>query len=151
MKIVITGSRGFIGSALMKLLPQHEIVEWDKKLDKNISHFQLEKNTDFVVHLAGLIDIRDSINRPQEYWTQNVEYTKRIFSQCERENVPMIYASSAAAKVWHLSPYGATKKVCEELAPRGAIGLRFETVFGEGSSDFGLYSRIKSRKLEYKT
>ena len=151
MKIVITGSRGFIGSSLMKLLPQHEIVEWDVKIDKDIRHFELESDVDFCVHLAGLIDIRDSVNHPEKYWIQNVEYTKRIFSQCDIKKVPMIYASSAAAKVWHLSPYGTTKKVCEELAPKGAIGLRFETVFGEGSSDFGLYSRIKSGKLKYKT
>ena len=47
MKIVITGSRGFIGSSLMKLLPQHEIVEWDVKIDKDIRHFELERDVDF--------------------------------------------------------------------------------------------------------
>lgn len=151
MKIVITGSRGFIGSALMKFLPQHEIVEWDTKIDKNISHFQLERGTDFCIHLAALIDIRDSINHPELYWQQNVEYSKRIFEQCYNESIPLVYASSAAAKVWFLSPYGTTKKVCEELAYPGQIGLRFETIFGEESSSFGLYSRIKNKTLEYKT
>ena len=151
MKIVITGSRGFIGSALMKLLPQHKIVEYDTKIDKDISQFEIKKDTDFVVHLAALMDIRDSINHPELYWEQNVEYTKKIFKECSEAAIPMIYASSAAAKVWHLSPYGTTKKVCEELAPKGTVGLRFETVYGEGSSDFGLYGRIKSNQLKYKT
>ena len=116
MKIVITGSRGFVGSALMKLLPQHEIIEWDTKIGKDIGYFQLERGTDFVVHLAGLIDIRDSINHPESYWTTNVEYSKKIFELCNYENVGLVYASSAAAKVWHLSPYGVTKKICEVSA-----------------------------------
>ena len=151
MKIVITGSRGFVGSALIKLLPQHEIIEWDTKIGKDIGYFQLERGTDFVVHLAGLIDIRDSINHPESYWTTNVEYSKKIFELCNYERVGLVYASSAAAKVWHLSPYGVTKKICEELSYPGQVGLRFETIFGEGASPFSLYGRIKNKTLQYKT
>ena len=82
MKIIITGSRGFIGSALMKLLPQHKIVEYDTKIDKDISQFEIKKDTDFVVHLAALMDIRDSINHPELYWEQNVEYKVALSFLC---------------------------------------------------------------------
>ena len=36
MKIVITGSSGFIGSHLKNSLKEHDIIEWDIKLGKDI-------------------------------------------------------------------------------------------------------------------
>lgn len=32
MKIVITGSKGFIGTHVKKSLQEHDIIEWDIKL-----------------------------------------------------------------------------------------------------------------------
>ena len=151
MKIIITGSRGFIGTHLKNSLQDHDIVEWDTKIDKDIKSFVLPSDVSFVVHLAGLIDVRDSINIPDEYWLNNVTYSKRIFDLCNQEDVPVVYASSAAVKEWWRSPYGTTKRVLEEISYSGQIGLRFETVFGEGSSAFGLYTKIKNNTLEYKT
>lgn len=151
MKIIITGSSGFIGSHLKDSLKDCHIIEWDIKVGKDIKNFTLDTDTDFVVHLAGLIDVRESVKIPNEYWLNNVQYSKRIFDLCHDMKVPMVYASSAAVKEWYRSPYGTTKKVLEELSYTGQIGLRFETVFGEGSSAFGLYTKIKNKTLSYKT
>ena len=149
MKIVVTGSRGFIGSHLIKSLKGHDIIEWDTSIGKDIKYFNLEPDVDFVVHLAGLTSPRDSINEPMKYWEQNVQYSKKIFDMCG--DIPMVYASSAAAKEYWRSPYGTTKKVLEELAHSGQIGLRFETIFGNGASDISLIGRIKNGTIKYKT
>ena len=88
MKIVITGSRGFIGTHLLSSLDAHDIVEWDTKIGKDIKDFYLDGDEDFVIHLAGLISPRDSINEPHDYWLQNVEYSKKVFC--------LLYTSDAA-------------------------------------------------------
>ena len=157
MKIVITGSRGFIGTHIRNSLQDHYIVEWDIKLKEtfdgvlfqDIKDFTVQPDTDFVIHLAGLTDVRESIEIPDVYWTQNVEYSKRVFEACR--DIPMLYASSSCVKEWWLSPYGTTKKVLEELALDGHIGLRFTNVYGEGAPDFMLPSRLKNGNISYKS
>lgn len=149
MKIVITGSHGFIGTHLLSSLDAHDIVEWDTKIGKDIKDFYLDGDEDFVIHLAGLISPRDSINEPHDYWLQNVEYSKKVFDICK--DVPMVYASSAAAKEYWRSPYGTTKKVLETLAHKGHVGLRFESIYGDGASDIGLITRIKNGTIKYHT
>ena len=49
MKIVITGSRGFIGTHLRNSLQDHYIAEWDIKLKEtfNGSAFPLEIKTEY--------------------------------------------------------------------------------------------------------
>ena len=65
MKIVITGSSGFIGSHLKDSLKEHDIIEWDIKLGKDIRNFTLDKNVDFIIHLAGLMS--ESLYKYQMY------------------------------------------------------------------------------------
>ena len=57
----------------------------------------------------------------------------------------------SCAKDWWLSPYGTTKKTMEELAHDGHVGLRFTTVWGDGTRDNMLMGRIKNKTLKYKT
>ena len=149
MKIVITGSKGFIGTHVKKSLQEHDIIEWDIKLGKDIRNFTLDKNVDFIIHLAGLTDVRESIQIPDVYWEKNVEYSKKIFDVCK--NIPMLYASTSCVKEWWLSPYGTTKKVLEELAHDGHVGLRFSNVYGDGAPSFMLTSRLKSGNISYST
>ena len=145
MNILVTGANGFIGSHLIKSLPKHNIVTWDK----DIGDFYLDNTINFVVHLAALTDLRQSVENPELYWTINVQYSKKIFDACK--NIPMVYASSSCAKEWWLSPYGTTKKTMEELAHDGHVGLRFTTVWGEGARDNMLMGKIKNKTLKYKT
>ena len=73
MRIVITGSRGFIGGHLKNRLKQdgHTIIEWDHKIDRAIENFKLD-NADYVVHMAAWADVRKSIKEPDLYWENNV-------------------------------------------------------------------------------
>ena len=62
MKIIVTGSTGFIGKHLTKTLKEldHEVIEWDRAHGKDIKDFSsstVPADIDFVVHLLSLIHI----------------------------------------------------------------------------------------------
>ena len=152
MKICITGATGFIGSHLRWQLEhdEHKVTNWDRKSNKDIKDFELN-GEDFVIHLAALADVRASLLNPDLYWKNNVEYTTRIQRICNEAKVPLLYASSSCIHAWHKSPYGISKKVNEETAFPGQVGLRFTTVYGDGARDTMFMGRLKDRKLNYAT
>jgi|TARA_B110000881_G_C18517053_1_gene485490 nucleoside-diphosphate-sugar epimerase len=153
MRVLITGSSGFIGSHLKKKLELHghTIVEWDHKIDKAIENFELG-DAEFVIHMAAWADVRASIKDPQLYWDNNITNTTKIQKMCYQSNVPLIYASSSCIHEWHKSPYGISKKVNEETAYAGQIGLRFTTVYGGDGAGRGMFmDKLKDRSLEYVT
>lgn len=152
MRVAITGSHGFIGGHLKERLIKegHDIVEWDTRVDKPIEFFETD-GVDYVIHLAAYADVRASIEKPDLYWENNVTTTTRIQRMCHKENIPLLYASSSCIHNWWLSPYGVSKKVNEETAYDGQVGLRFTTVYGEGARDTMLIGRLISGNIEYLT
>jgi nucleoside-diphosphate-sugar epimerase len=152
-KIVITGSSGFIGSHLKNRfdLLGHEVICWDRVEGKDIHDFELEPDTDFVIHLAADADVGQSIESPDQYWHNNVTPTTRIQRICDEYAVPLIYASSSCIHNWYLSPYGITKKVNEETARDNQVGLRFTTVYGDGARDVMFIGKLMRGELQYAT
>jgi nucleoside-diphosphate-sugar epimerase len=152
MKIAITGSSGFIGHHLKHYLELdgHHIIPWDRRIDRDISDFELE-GAEFVIHLAADADVRKSIEEPDLYWDNNVTPTTRIQRLCHAANVPLLYASSSCIHQWHKSPYGISKKVNEETAFPGQVGLRFTTVYGDGARDSMFIGKLMRGELKYAT
>jgi len=153
MRVVITGSRGFIGSHLQNKLESHghEIIEWDHHIEKPIENFKLG-DADYVVHMAAWADVRASIKDPDIYWANNVTNTTRIQLECHKAEVPLIYASSSCIHEWHKSPYGISKKVNEETAFPGQVALRFTTVYGGRGAQRGMFmDKIKDGKIKHVT
>lgn len=153
MKIVITGFNGFIGTELCKTLKEkgHTILDTYSLDTKKISEFSLPSDADAVIHLAAKANVRLSIKEPLPYWDINVTQTKEIFKQCYLNDVKCIYASSSSAANWFMSPYGTTKRVMEEVAYPGQIGLRFTTVFGETPRKGMLWDFILNGTVQYAT
>jgi nucleoside-diphosphate-sugar epimerase len=153
MKIIITGSSGFIGSHLKKhfIKDGHEIITWDRKEGKDIHDFELSPNVDFVIHLAADADVRRSIEEPDVYWLNNVMPTTRIQRKCYFNRVPLLYASSSCIHAWYKSPYGISKKVNEETAFPRQVGLRFTTVYGEGARESMFIGKLMRGDLKYAT
>lgn len=154
MKIAITGSRGFIGSHLKTRLEKdgHEIVEWDLRQEPSrcIKDFD-PGDISYCIHLAAYADVRASLKDPQKYWVNNVENTTRIQNICYHNNIPLLYASSSCIHNWWLSPYGISKKVNEETAKFGQVGLRFTTVYGDGARDSMLIGKLINGTIKYLT
>jgi nucleoside-diphosphate-sugar epimerase len=153
MKIVLTGSEGFIGSSLKKKLlrKKHQLVCYDLSLNKDIKDFTLDGDENFVIHLAAKANVKDSVKNPEPYFLNNVEYSKKIFDLCYEKKIPCLYASSSCIHNWSLSPYGETKKKMEEAARDGQIGLRFSTVYGENPRKGMLFDYIVNGTVKYKT
>ena len=143
MKIMITGSSGFIGGTLKKLMEKdHEIVSYDLKEELDILDVKkLEKKMkgcDSVVHLAALTSVQDSLINPSKYYETNIVGTSNVFETAIKLGIKMvIYASSSAIYGATESPYGASKFTNELLATVRkdkirTIGFRFFNVYGSG-------------------
>ena len=152
MIVSVTGSSGFIGKWLVKRLIQdgHEVREWDRHIGRDIKDWELE-GADFVVHLAAMADVRASMLEPELWYSNNVTTTTRIQRLCKDAQVPLVYASSSCVHAWWKSPYGTTKKINEETALPGQVGLRFTTVYGEGARDSMFIGRLLRDKISYAT
>jgi len=113
MKVLVTGSRGFIGKNLIMKLKEEkdlEILEYDKDMDQN----QLErycKEVDFVYHLAGINRTDDE----EEFIQGNAGFTLDLLELLSKYNkgCPLMLASSIQAT--YENSYGKSKKAAEEL------------------------------------
>jgi UDP-2-acetamido-2,6-beta-L-arabino-hexul-4-ose reductase len=134
-KVLITGSKGFIGRNLLinlRFIVGLEIFEFDTEHNSDYLKSILRK-IDFVFHLAG-------VNRPEknsDFIKHNTELTKLIVDYLiENKNlVPVVLASSTQAEL--NNDYGKSKLEAETQIKRyrraGGEGYiyRFPNVFGK--------------------
>lgn len=135
MKILVTGSKGFIGKNLCLRLKEegHEVFEFDIES----SDEDLTKGIDFaefIVHLAGINRPMD----PKEFLDGNVFFTKKLLDEVQKQGkkYPILFASSTQADLDN--PYGKSKKQAEQIlfdfAKENGNPLyvrRFYNVFGK--------------------
>jgi UDP-glucuronate 4-epimerase len=159
MIILLTGSDGYIGSALYKRLikREHSVLCIDSKrgAEFDLTTFdQWPSDVDLVIHLAGLSGVRESLQDPAAYWYNNVEASRRVFERYG-DKVRILYASSSSAAEPDLNPYAASKFLVEELAERYGtdhVGMRFHTVYSDGCPRENMFfNRLLNGTLEYTT
>jgi UDP-glucose 4-epimerase len=134
-KILVTGSSGYIGQHLVKLLKKegYEVFGIDK--EKRINDYLLPKqfelhdinndwprwyNTltdwpekfDTVVHLAAKVRVNESMEFPYEYYTTNFNGTLNVLDAFQYDN--FIFASTGAAET-PISPYALSKRCAEDV------------------------------------
>ena len=171
--IVITGAAGFIGSCLVGFMnsqgyknlvlvdnfssPDKEANLTGKqflfKIERESFFDWLEENNpaiEFVYHIGARTDTTEFDYAIHEHL--NVEYSKSIWNYCAENNVPLVYASSAATygigelgfKDSHdiiedlkpLNPYGVSKNefdkwaIKQQKSPPAWAGLKFFNVYG---------------------
>jgi UDP-glucose 4-epimerase len=188
MKALVTGGAGFIGSHLSEqLLAQgHEVVIVDdlsngrqKNLDlfkgnSRLNFYQVDirkpeilkpcfEGVDWVFHLAGLADIVPSIERPEPYFSVNVQGTfnvlecanaakvKRLIYAASSSSygIPDVYPTPETAPINPQYPYALTKYMGEELVLHWAhtyklptLSLRLFNVYGPRSRTTGTYGAV---------
>ena len=157
MKILVTGHKGFIGSHVYEHLTKtgYKVDGLDKPDDvRDIIRFIACNGVKYnvIIHLAAYAALRDSVQDPDKFWDNNVVKAKRLFDYCGRNNIRLLYASSAGAHGWWQNPYAITKKVNEFMAPDNSVGMRFFNVWAEkGSRDDMLYEMLKQGTAQYIT
>lgn len=171
--IVVTGAAGFIGSCLVSKLNNegyHELVlvddfsrsdrranyegkKYRELVDRKEFSTWLEKNkemTEFVFHIGARTDTTEF---DVEIFNElNLNYTKNVWRICSDNQIPLVYASSAAtygmgehgfnddhhiiSSLKPLNPYGDSKNdfdiwaLKQEKSPLFWAGLKFFNVYG---------------------
>ena len=149
MKVLITGSNGYIGKHLYKMLsetrPDIEIYRldyndpaWNQSIDIRNGN-EIHKRFfnvffDAVIHLAALVRVGESVQKPKEYIETNVNGTINVLENLEYKN--FIFASTGAASN-PTSSYAYTKLMAEHIikeymGERDYTIFRFYNVIGSG-------------------
>ena len=152
MKVLVTGHRGFIG--------RYVFADWRKELGYDVKGIDHPDDVgdfaggdfDLVIHLAAWADIRESLEKPEEYYENNIVKAKPLFDWCRDTNTRLLYASSSAVDgaYWN-NPYAMSKWVNEQMAPPNSVGMRFTTVYGPDVRANMMYGMLRDKKAPYVT
>lgn len=171
--IIVTGASGFIGSCLVGKLNQSGRTDlilvddftkkekeanlkdksFSAKIERNVFNDWLRENAnqvEFIFHIGARTDTTE-FNK-EIFDELNVNYTKMIWNFCVANNIPLVYASSAATyglgefgyddnhdvipKLKPLNPYGDSKNdfdiwaLKQDKKPPFWAGLKFFNVYG---------------------
>jgi UDP-glucose 4-epimerase len=114
-KILITGSEGYIGKHLIKMIENwYDVYKLDLADISNPIDIRKDINLDVefdtVVHLAALVNVSRSTKFPLEYHDTNVNGTVNCLKNLKYKN--FVFASTGSA-VDMASPYAISKKMAE--------------------------------------
>jgi UDP-glucose 4-epimerase len=148
MKILVTGSEGYIGKHLCAKLVNlgHEVhkLDYDIKFDLHQYDYDIRgaeelqygitafHTYDAVIHLAALVRVGESVHYPTLYYDTNINGTLNVIQRIKYKN--FIFASTGAASN-PLSPYGLSKRVAEDIVAEQCkhfTTFRFYNVTGTG-------------------
>jgi ADP-L-glycero-D-manno-heptose-6-epimerase len=183
--IVVTGAAGFIGSCVvgkLNSLGRRDIIIVDdfSKQEKRDNYInkqyakQIDRE-DFIAWFKENANVADEVyhlgarsNTTEWDWNVflklNLNYTKDIWTICAKNNIPLIYASSAATygagemgydddeklipQLKPLNPYGHSKQefdlwaLAQEKKPPFFAGLKFFNVYGPNEYHKGRMSSV---------
>ena len=137
MKILITGSNGFVGTNLRKYLESrgHQCVTLDvRNADYDWTEFAKIPfdSCDAIVHLAGKAHDLRKVASEQSYFDINVGLTEKIFNASIGKVPRFIYFSSSKASA-DGNAYGRSKLAAEQFLNGRAIVLRPAMIHGPGN------------------
>lgn len=152
MRVVVTGSAGFIGSHVVARLQERgdEAIGVDPRAERVLGFEEAVAggDVDRVVHLGAISSTTESDQELLE--RVNVELPQRIWRWCTDHGVPLVYASSAAvygmgadgfredAECDPLNGYARSKlafdrwALSQRAAPPRWAGCRYFNVYGPG-------------------
>lgn len=188
---LITGAAGFVGSNILNFLLENnqKIIAIDNLTSGNISNIKELKRKfinkkfvfkkidirhkqnlkqinqyklDYVIHLAALVSVADSLKNPNLCREINVKGFENLINTIKYTKVKkIIFASSAAvygnnckinfeiSKLNPMSPYAISKKINEIYAKKQSkkikikfVSLRYFNIFGKNQSSNNSYASV---------
>lgn len=132
MKIAVSGSDGFVGRQVCKLLMSegHEVIPLDMAQGFDLSEpnaFESVPVIDCFIHLANLVYVPGSYENPALYYRVNYMTTLNALEVCRSNHARMVYISSyiygvpkylpvdEQHPITPFNPYAQTKVICEKL------------------------------------
>ena len=128
MRVLITGGKGFIGTNLLKLYPNADIL--DKSNGQDICDVLPDVEYDQIFHLAAKHHIPTCEKEAEECIRINCWGTLNLMRTYPNARI-LAAASSSANEI--KSVYGASKAFIELIAPlhKNYLAVKFYNVFGE--------------------
>jgi UDP-2-acetamido-3-amino-2,3-dideoxy-glucuronate N-acetyltransferase len=169
MKILITGNRGFVGSATQLLLESegHEVVGYDLMDGFDIrDHPQFDEvvameKPNRILHLAAIARFSEADKDPKLAFETNVDGTRNVADAAAAHHIPIVYASTgsvympieregAIVEDWQArgnSVYGCTKFAGETYIREAnpSIILRYAHLYGREKRMHGLVGGFVER------
>lgn len=170
MKVLVTGSLGFVGSETVKLLEKegHEVFGYDlmagydirdaRQLEETVAAF----SPDRILHLAAIARFADADKDPKLAFETNVIGTANVTAIAKKYHIPLVYSSTGSVYMpitdftgtikedWPAkgnSVYGCTKYLGEtyvrEHTPH--IILRYAHLYGKEKRMHGLIGGFLER------
>ena len=150
-KVILTGSKGFIGSNLkVELEKQFEVIEINEDVF-NSSTWKSDISNLFWLDIKAVFHVGACSNTLEQdvnyMMLVNYEFSKHISNLCKTKNIPLIYSSSAANyginNEYPSNLYGWSKYIAEEhIINNGGIALRYFNVYGPGEEHKGIMSSV---------
>ena len=157
--IIVTGAAGFIGSCLVGKLNESGRTDlvlvddftkaekeanlagksFDLKIDRTVFSEWLNTNSsrvEFIFHIGARTDTTE-FNK-DIFDELNVNYTKMIWNFCVENNVPLVYASSAATYGLGEFGYDDNHDVIPNLKPLNP--------YGDSKNDFDIWALQQDKK-----
>lgn len=138
MKILVTGSAGYIGALLCRVLHGlgHIVTEFDTKIAfsndvqdiRNLKHIILNNEIQAVIHLASIRSIDECELSISDCININFIPSVAIYNLCQKFNIKFIFASTQATKN-ATNNYALCKLLAERNMPNAVI-LRLSNVVG---------------------
>jgi len=163
-KVLVTGSKGFIGFHLVpELKKKYQVIHWDLKDGKDIRKLKTKdlKGVSYVIHLAAQSRVPLSIDRPLFTNDHNITGTLNLL-KCSHEAGVKRFVSSSSASVYGeqktlplkekmlpnpMSPYALQKltgehycKIFSDIYGLETVSLRYFNVYGENFPMDGAYA-----------
>lgn len=142
MKVLVTGSEGFIGRHMVARLMQdgHEVAGMDMKNnpDQDLRRhiLSLPIQPDFIVHLASSVSTPGSVHEPLETFENTVVTAANVLEYARRNRIGVHITSSVKARDG-MTPYGTAKRMVEAWAHEYRTAYRFPIIINRPGTVYG--------------
>ena len=132
MKVLVTGSNGFIGKNILNLLKdEFDFIQCSRTTEHSVTDLQkllLIDDVDVVIHLAAEANVGESYEKPYKYYNFNINSSLNIAEFCRIKKISkLIYLNTYVYgnnpnnpidenhKIELISPYTKSKYISEKL------------------------------------